>query len=61
MRNDGSVAGGFGAFQGTSKASVRPASRSTSCIVLKMLWSPVHGSPMQCARPRVVSSACTNG
>jgi len=45
----------------TSSASVRPSFRIESTIEPKMLWSPVHGRPMQCALARIVSSAWTNG
>jgi hypothetical protein len=61
IRNDGSVGGAPCPFQGTAIASVRPRSASVSFIVPKIVCSPVHGSPMQCATPRTVSSACTNG
>jgi hypothetical protein len=61
MRNEGSVGGWPGPFHGTAIRSVRPRSASVSFIVLKMVCSPVHGRPMQCATPRTVSSACTNG
>jgi hypothetical protein len=61
IRNDGSVAGREPLVHGTAATSVRPPSCSVSFIVVKMLWLPVHGRPMQCATPRTVSSACTNG
>jgi hypothetical protein len=61
IRNEGSVLGARGPGHETSSASVRPSFRIDSAIEPKMLWSPVHGRPMQCALARTVSSAWTNG
>ena len=39
----------------------RPSSFSARRMFHGSFWSPRHGTPMQCATPRTVSSACTNG